>query len=184
MKEALVLVDIQNDYFEGGRYPLFQADIAGSKASEILKYFRSSMKPVIFIQHIHIKSNATFFLPNTSGCEIHICVKPKDNEKIVIKHFPNSFRDTELHKVLQELGVEHIVVCGMMSHMCVDTTVRAAKDLNYSVTVIEDACTTRNLDWMSELIPALTVHRSFMSALDGTFAKVVTAKEYLYETVL
>lgn len=179
MKEALVLVDIQNDYFEGGRYTLFQSDLAGNKANEVLQYFRSSSKPVIFIQHISTKPNAKFFLPDTSGCEIHACVKPKDNDKIIVKHFPNSFHETELHKVLQELGVEHIVVCGMMSHMCIDTTVRAAKDLNYSVTIIEDACTTRNLEWKEEVIPALTVHRSFMSALDGTFGEVITAKEYL-----
>jgi nicotinamidase-related amidase len=63
--------------------------------------------------------------------------------------------------------------------MCIDTTVRAAKELGFKCTLIADACATRNLKFGKEILPAQTVHASFMAALDGMFATIMTAEEYL-----
>ncbi|MFZ2313574.1 MAG: isochorismatase family protein, partial [Methylobacter sp.] len=106
-------------------------------------------------------------------------VQPKENEALIIKNYPSSFRDTGLDGILRKSGVTELVVCGAMSHMCVDTTVRAAFDLGYSCKVISDACATRDLEFEERVISASDVHASFMAALKFPFATVLTTQEYL-----
>ncbi len=179
MKTALLLIDLQNDYFENGAMPLFQSEEAVKQAARVLKSFREKQEPVIHIQHIAIRSTATFFLPDTEGVEIHPLVKPESNETVIVKHYPNSFRETELLETLQQKGITHLVVCGMMTHMCVDATVRAAKDLGFEITLIGDACATRDQEWNNNKVPALMVHNSFLAALNYFYANVDTAEDYL-----
>ncbi len=107
---------------------------------------------------------------------------PLPGEEVVLKHAPNAFFQTSLSGRLCEKGIGHLVIAGMMSHMCIDTTVRSAKDLGFSVTLLEDACATKDLNWRGDLIPAKTVHAAIMAALNGTFANVTTTEEYLNST--
>ena len=100
-------------------------------------------------------------------------------EKVVIKHFPNSFRDTGLQEVLATAGVKELVICGAMSHMCIDATTRAAVDLGFPCTVIHDACATRDLVFGETVIPAAQVHGAFMAALTPLYARVVSLEEFL-----
>jgi Amidases related to nicotinamidase len=179
MKEALLLIDIQNDYFPGGKMELVSMEEAAKKAGELLKAFRTADKPVFFIKHMSTRSDATFFIPGTQGTDIHSSVSPLPDETVIEKHFPNSFLQTELLSVLKESEVTDLIICGAMSHMCIDTTVRAAKELGFKCTLIADACATRNLKFGEEILPAQTVHASFMAALDGMFATIMTANEYL-----
>lgn len=179
MDTALLIIDIQNDYFEGGANPLFGADAATDKASKLLENFRARGLPVIFIQHVSNRPDAKFFAPGTQGVEIEYSVRPKVGEAIITKNFPNSFRDTSLHVLLQKLGVKNLVVCGMMTHMCVDATVRAAKDLGYAVTLVGDACATCDLAIWGEFVGAANVNKSFLAALAYYYAGVVTTADYL-----
>ncbi|MGG2065269.1 cysteine hydrolase family protein [Bacillus sp. S14(2024)] len=179
MMTGLVLIDIQNDYFPGGRFELHEPLRAARNAKKVLDFFRKMNLPVFHVQHISVKEGATFFLPNTEGVKIHPYVAPLDNEYVVQKNYPNSFRRTNLLELLQREGIEHLVVCGMMTHMCIDTTVRAASDLEFGCTVIEDACTTKNLIFRNETIQAKHVHAAFMGALDNMFAKVIETEEFL-----
>jgi nicotinamidase-related amidase len=179
MKEALLLIDIQNDYFPGGKMELVSMEEAAKKAGELLKAFRTASKPVFFIKHISTRSDATFFVPGTQGTDIHSSVNPLPDETIIEKHFPNSFLQTELLSVLKESEVTDLIICGAMIHMCIDTTVRAAKELGFKCTLIADACATRNLKFGEEILPAQTVHASFMAALDGMFATIMTVDKYL-----
>ncbi len=179
MKEALLLIDIQNDYFPGGKMELVSMEEAAKKAGELLKAFRTAGKPIFFIKHMSTRSDATFFVPGTQGMDIHPSVNPLPNETVIEKHFPNSFLQTDLLSVLKESEVTDLIICGAMSHMCIDTTVRAAKELGFKCTLIADACATRNLKFGEEILPAQTVHASFMAALDGMFATIMTADEYL-----
>ena len=96
---------------------------------------------------------------------------------MIIKHEPNSFYETALQNELSQSGVTELVVCGMMTHMCVDTTVRAAKDYGYHTILVEDACATRDLEWNQEWIPAETVQKVFMASLNQEFACVTTSIE-------
>ena len=179
MKTGLILVDIQNDYFAGGRMELAGMDAAGETAGQLLTLFREHRWPTFHIQHISTREGATFFLPDTRGAEIHACVKPLTHECVIQKNYPNSFRETPLLDALNDKDVKRVVICGAMSHMCIDATTRAAADLGFECIVIHDACATRNLDFGKKKILAEDVHASFMSALKVAYAKVISGSEFL-----
>jgi len=178
-QQLLILVDIQNDYFAGGKMELYQMEKAAQNASLLLSFFRKMSWPIVHIQHLSIKQGANFFIPETKGVEIHPSVFPQADESVVQKNFPNSFRQTNLHEILKTLGIEELVICGAMSHMCIDTTTRAACDLGYQVTLIHDACATRDLTFNGLVVEAQKVQAAYMAALNGSFAKVMAASEYL-----
>lgn len=180
MAKALMLIDIQNDYFEGGRSPLVHPLGALANAEKALFSSRLAGLPVIHVQHVNIRKGAAFFLPDTDGVRIHERLAPLESEFVVVKHTPNSFYDTGLAGILEWNRINELVVCGMMTHMCVDTTVRAAKDFGLAVTLLEDACTTKDLVWNGEAIHAENVHKTFMAALNGMFAKVIKTDEMVY----
>lgn len=179
MKKGLLLIDIQNDYFKNGRMELVGPEKAGEKVMLLLKKFRDEGLPVFHIRHEALSQTATFFLPGTPGMEIHECAKPREGEKVIVKNFPNSFLKTDLRETLQEHGITDLIICGMMTHMCLDATTRAAKDFGYNCTVIGDACATKELEFRGERISPNDVHNAFLAALKGTYAHVVTAEEYL-----
>lgn len=181
MKMGLILIDIQNDYFKGGKNELFQPEEAGLKAKKVLSFFREKSLPVLHIQHISMGKEAGFFIPETYGVEIYKEVYPKEEELVIIKHNPDSFFQTKLKKSLEDKSITHLVICGMMTHMCVDTTIRAARNFGYNVTLIEDACATKDLVWAENIIPASTVQRTFMASLNTTFANRMTADQWIKE---
>lgn len=176
MMQALLLVDIQNDYFPGGACELEGSTEAGAKARALLHAFRAASLPVLHIQHIAVRPGATFFLPGTDGARIHACVQPREHEPVLQKHFPNSFRETPLLDELRAMGVERLVVAGMMTHLCVDSTVRAAFDHGFPCLLAGDACATKPLAFGGVAVPAAQVHAAFLAAL-GSFARVSTAEE-------
>jgi len=179
MDTALLVIDIQNDYFPGGANPLVGADKAAANASKIIDFFRAKDLSVIFIQHFSNRPDAKFFTPGTPGVEFASGVRPLQGEKIIPKHFPNAFRETPLHEYLQTIGIKHLVVCGMMTHMCVDSTVRAAKDLGYGCQVIGDACATCDLANSGKYINACDINDSFLAAMTYYYAGVVKTSEYI-----
>ena len=174
---AFLVIDIQNDYFPGGAMELEGADAAGSKAGSALRSFREKGQPIVHVRHLSVRPGATFFLPGTQGAEIHSSVMPKAGESVIEKNFPNSFRDTGLKELLEKQGIRNLVVAGMMTHMCVDATVRHAADLGYKVTLLGDACATRAQSFGGETVPARQVHAAFLAALNGFYAKVVQTHE-------
>ncbi|WP_319578153.1 cysteine hydrolase family protein [uncultured Methanospirillum sp.] len=175
MKSALLLIDIQNDYFPGGKMELVRAEQAGHQAKGLLDAARKKGIPVIHVQHLSTRPDAPFFIPDTPGVMIHDLVKPMPGEVVVQKNFPNSFRATNLQDVLTRAGIDHLFIGGMMTHMCVDATVRAAADLGYQCTLASDACATRDLVWEGRTIVADHVHGSFLAALSGLYAQVLPA---------
>lgn len=179
MNTALILIDIQNDYFEGGAMTLDGSEKASSNAKLLLNHFRSKGLPVLHVHHIATRPTATFFVPNTKGAEIHANVAPLADEKVVVKHFPNSFRETDLQDWLSSNEITNLTICGMMTHMCVDATVRAAKDLGYECTLVADACATKNLEIQNVVVNAKDAHNSFTAALSYFYATVTNTEEYL-----
>jgi len=179
MNTALILVDIQKDYFPQGRMELVGSVDASQKAGRLLACFRKENLPIIHIQHISARKGATFFLPDTDGILFHDNVRPAAGETVIEKHFPNSFRDTNLKKVLDTQNIDELVVCGMMSHMCIDATVRAAFDDGYACLVAHDACATRSVVFNGRDIPAEHVHGSFMAALAAVYAGVQSTEQIL-----
>jgi nicotinamidase-related amidase len=183
MKTALLLIDIQNDYFPGGKMELVGSVHAAEETSRLLALFRKQSCPVYHIRHLSSRLGATFFLPDTVGAEIYPAVTPLSGEPVITKQFPNSFRETGLLEHFRDNGVEKLVICGMMSHMCVDATVRSAFDLGFSCIVIHDACATRDLTFGQITVPAAQVHASFMAALGAVYAQVKSTEQFSQEMV-
>lgn len=173
MSTALILIDIQNDYFPGGNMELVGIENATNNARELLNKFRNKKAPIFHIQHVSIRPNATFFISDTKGVEINDYVKPNAGEPVIIKHYPNSFRDTDLHEKLKHYDIKKLIICGAMSHMCIDTTTRAAFDLGYKCVVISDACATKDLLFQDIHVPAQQVHAAYMAGLHGIFSEVI-----------
>ncbi len=174
---ALVIIDIQNDYFPGGAMELEGADAAGANAAKVVAKFRNDGTPVIHVRHLSVRPGSTFFIPGTKGADIHQSVLPSSGETVVEKNFPNSFRNPSLEEKLKSQGIKNLVVAGMMTHMCVDATVRHAADLGYKVTLLGDACATRAQAYAGEKVPAKQVHAAFLAALNGFYAKVIPSHE-------
>lgn len=170
MKEAVLVIDIQNDYLAGGKSELFETEKAASVAKKLIEQNRANGNEIIFIQHVGNK-DSSFFAEGTTGADIAKIVDPKANEKVIVKHHPSSFNGTELDSYLHKKGIQKIIVCGMMSHMCVDSTVRAAYDLGYTVEVVANACTTKDVSYGGCVVKADLVHKAFMASLQR-FAKV------------
>jgi nicotinamidase-related amidase len=124
--QALILIDIQNDYFPGGRNPLVGSEAAATVAKKVLDKARDKHDSIIHIQHTSLRPNATFFSPGTPGSEIHPLVAALPDEIVVQKHHPNSFRETTLLDELRSRRISRLFFCGMMTHMCIDTTVGQA----------------------------------------------------------
>ena len=180
MNTALIIIDIQNDYFPNGKMELNNPEQAATNAAKVLNWFRENNKDNIFhVQHLAHDPSVGFFLPDTEGAEIHSSVAPLDSEDITIKYAPNSFLSTDLEKKLKEKEITKLVVVGMMTHMCIDSTVRAAADLGFEVTLLEDACTTRALSYSNIELTAEQVHNSYMAGIHGAFAQVISTEAFL-----
>ena len=177
MNTALVIVDIQNDYFPGGRMPLHEIECAAENARRLLDYFRSTGQPTFHIQHTWEDPSAPFFVAGTPGAAIHDSVAPRVGEPVIVKHYPNSFRESTLHESLRRGGVEQLAICGAMSHMCIDATARAAADLGFGCLVAHDACATRDVEFEGNKVAADDVHAAYMSALGFAYAKVLATND-------
>jgi nicotinamidase-related amidase len=179
MARALVVIDIQNDYFPGGRMELVGSDAAAAQARALLDRFRASGEPLFHVQHLWDEPDAPFFAPHTEGFEIHETVRPLDGERLIVKEYANAFKETPLLDELRAAGVDDVVLCGMMTSMCVDASARAADDLGLKVTVVGDACAAPDLRSGDDVIPGATVHRAFLAALDGMVADVTDTRALL-----
>ena len=174
---GLLIIDIQNDYFPGGKMELEGSEAASLRAAELLAAFRDKRLPVVHLQHISVRPGSSFFLPDTDGVRIHANVTPAPGETVLQKNFPNGFRETALLEQLRKAGIQDLVIAGMMTHMCVDATTRAAADLGFKCALAHDACATRALSFGDTKVPADHVHCSFLSALNGAYAQVKPAKD-------
>ena len=179
---ALLVIDIQEFYFEGGRLALVGPVAASEHARALLDRFRAKKWPVIHVQHLPKGQSAPSPEAGDPQYRIRPNVLPLPGETVIGKHDANSFRDTDLLGVLRRAGVGRLVICGMQTHMCVEAAARAAADLGFDVTIVHDACATRALSFGGADVPAAQVHAAALAALSGTYAKVVSTAELLAAT--
>lgn len=170
---ALVLIDIQNEYFDGP-LRLEGVEAAAAQAGALLARARALGAPVIHVRHTGRPGGA--FDPGARRGEILASVAPAPGETVVEKTLPNSFANTTLDAALGALGARPLVVAGFMTHMCVSSTVRAALDRAIPVTLAADATASRALpDPLGGTLAAEAVHRAALAALADRFATVVPA---------
>lgn len=177
--QAVVVVDLQNEYLATGKLPLVNIDRALQNAKRVIENARSQNIPVIHIRHEDITPEAGFFVPNTDGVNIVDSVRPSNDEAVITKNYPNSFLKTALLELLQKQGIENLIIIGAMSHICIDATTRAASDLGFKCILLEDACATMDLEFNGVSVPAAQVHAAFMAALGFAYADVKTTESYL-----
>jgi nicotinamidase-related amidase len=165
---ALLIIDVQEFYFADGKVPLVGPDAAAANAGRILEQFRKEGRTVVHVRHE--------FEP---GGSIHPSVAPVENEKVFSKSEVNCFNGTEVLAYLKETGIKRLVICGMMTHMCVEAATRAASDLGFECIVIGNACATRDLKYGDRTVAAHDVHASTLATLSRTYATVVDTDTYL-----
>ncbi len=178
---ALLVIDFQNDYFPGGKWALQTSEAAAGQGARLLAAFRDKGMTVIHVRHEFPTNKAPFFVPGSEGAQHHASVAPHEGEAVVLKHHANSFRDTHLQGLLDERGIEALVIIGAMSHMCIDASTRAAADLGYTCTVVHDACAASRLAFGSLDVSAEQVHAAFMAALGFAYARVTDTDTLLDE---
>ena len=178
---ALVVIDIQQFYFEGGRVPLTGSVEAAAQARTVLEAFRARARPVIHVRHVPKSVAIVDGEPADPQYRIRPEVQPAAGEKVISKRFANSFRDTDLLDTLRQKGVSRIVIVGMQTHMCVEAASRAATDLGFDVVVVHDACATRPLEFEGRPVPADMVHAGALAAIRGTYGRVISVAELLKE---
>lgn len=166
-KTALLIIDVQDFYFPGGKSELLDPQAAADKAAVLLKFFREKGMSVIHVKH-----------ESKTQSDIQKTVTPIEGEKVITKREVSSFNGTDLNDYLKSLGVKNLVICGMQTHMCVEGAVRAGYDLGYKITLVHDACATRDLKWGDEVVPAKMVHLSTLVTLKN-YAKVISVEEFL-----
>jgi nicotinamidase-related amidase len=176
---ALLIIDIQNFYFEGGRIPLVGSVEASVRAQKLLQACRGKRMPVIHVRHLPKNIPLDGRGLTDAQYSIHKNVAPQEGEKLIGKHYANSFRDTELKDYLAQKGIRRLIICGMQTHMCVEAAARAAADFGFDVILVEDACATRNLKYKDVEIDARHVHAAVLAALKDTYAQIVTTDEMI-----
>jgi nicotinamidase-related amidase len=177
-KKALLLIDIQNDYFPGGDMELTDIEKASANAAALLERFREKRRPLVHVRHVFPSDAAPFFRPNSPGAQIHESVAPTENETVITKNQVNAFQQTDLKTLLEAMGVKDLVIVGAMSHMCIEGTTRAAADLGYMCEVIHDACATREQEFNGRKISAEDVHGAAMSSLGFAYAQVMSLDQW------
>ena len=175
---ALLVIDLQRDYFPGGKFELPGIERAVERAAVLATLFRTNGMPVIHIRHFELDPAVGFLLEGTPGAEIDPRVAPQGEDMLITKNYPNAFRDTTLARILHVLGAKELFFCGAMSNLCIDSTVRAAFDMGYRCTVVEDACAACDLEFAGNVIPAEQVHGAFMAALASAYGEVVDLRTF------
>lgn len=178
-RQALIVIDVQNDYFPGGKWELAGIEAAADNVAALLGHFRARRAPVIHIRHEFAGADAPFFAPGSEGAAIHPAAAPAQGEPVLLKHHINSFRGTALLETLQRNEVGEVVICGAMSHMCVDACTRAANDFGFAVAVVHDACASRELEFGGVRVPAAHAHAAFMAALGFAYARMPSTRQFI-----
>lgn len=166
-KTALLIIDIQDFYFPGGKSALVEPALAAINAARLLERFRKEKMLVIHVRH-----------NSESGGKINDIVKPLPDEKVISKSTVNCFVGTDLLSFLKSNSTDTLVICGMQTHMCVEAATRAASDLGFKCILIHDACATKDLTFGNKVIKAEDVHFSTLATLKS-YAKVESTEEFL-----
>ncbi len=154
MAKALLVIDLQNDYFPGGKFSLWNTDVVLQNIERAIEKANSVGVPVIHVQHIARQGLAPFFNEGTPGADIHprvLAAAPK--APIVLKEFADGFEKTTLEETLSKLGVTELLVCGMMTQNCVTHTAISKAAEKYTVSVLVDCCAT-----VSEILHQIALH--------------------------
>jgi nicotinamidase-related amidase len=140
---ALIVIDIQNDYFPGGRYPLWNTEAVLAHIESAITQASAQRIPVLLVQHVAKTEVAPFFQADTEGVQLHPRIRAAAPEApVIVKQYADSFLNTTLEETLQRMGVEELFICGMMTQNCVTHTAISKSAEKYKVTVLPECSTS------------------------------------------
>lgn len=172
MKTALVVIDLQNSIVFDHQSTLHDSDRLLRNVATLLKKARDSQTPVIFIQHTSKTRDG--FIEGGEGWQIHSAAKPLPHETVIQKTVCDSFHETTLHKTLQNLEIERVVIAGLRTEYCIDTTSRRAFTLGYKVVLVEDAHSTFD----NAVLKAQQIIDHHNITLDKTFVELKKTADF------
>ena len=178
MNEALLVIDVQNEYFTG-RLKVTHPPGSLSCILQAMDAAHAAGLPVIIVQHTNPGPDALTFLPGTSGHEIHPDVKKRPCDLCIEKTLPGSFTGTDLGAWLKQHGIDSLTIAGYMTQMCCDTTARQAFHRGYGVTFLSDATGTLTVTNSAGSIRDCDLHRAVLVTQQMKFSHVMTTSEWI-----
>ncbi|EPR14330.1 cysteine hydrolase family protein [Ruminiclostridium papyrosolvens] len=178
MKRALLVIDVQNEYFTGKLPVTYPSDSYGN-ILKVVDTANDKNIPVILIQHTSPGENAVTFKKGSSEWDIHPDLLLRKYNYIVEKYLPGSFTNTNLESVLKELDIDTVTITGYMTQMCCDTTARQAMHMGYSVEFLSDATGTLQFSNNAGTISAEDLHKAILVTQAARFSKVLSSDEWL-----
>jgi len=177
MKRALLVIDVQNEYFTGA-LPITHPAGHLQNILQVMDAAQGKM-PVVVIQHHFTDPAMPFFQKNSQGWKLHSEVEKRPRDLLVEKTLPGSFTNTPLEKYLKEQGIDTVAIAGYMTHMCCDTTAREAVHRGFKVEFLSDATGTLPLDNKAGQVNAEELQRSILCAQQMLLSDVIDTKEWL-----
>jgi nicotinamidase-related amidase len=177
MIQALVVIDVQNEYVTGALpivYPAIETFL--ERIGAAMDAAASAGLPVVVVRHTEADSDGGIFVAGSGGWELHPSVGQRPRDVLIEKQLPGSFTGTGLELWLRERGLDHVVIAGYMTHMCVDTTTRQAMHLGLDVTLLDDATGTIDI---SDDLPAALVHTVELGVLSDGFASLRHTQDWI-----
>lgn len=173
MKPALLVIDVQNEYFApDGIWALPDAEAALANIQRLIAAARAAGAPVIHITHESLDPAGPVFKPGSRNIEMREGITVLPGERRIVKHFPGAFTPTPLEAYLRQAAVDTVIVSGFMTHMCCDTTTRQAKERFFAALFAADATATRDLKLNGERVPHRQVHETTLAVMTN-FASVL-----------
>lgn len=176
MKKALLVIDVQNEYFTGKlkvTYPNGSLD----NILKVMEHARENNMLIIIVQHTG--NNGDTFIKNSNEWEIHPSILKKSYDYIIEKTKPSSFYNTNLEEILKKENVEGVVISGYMTQMCCDTTGRDAFHKGYEVEFLSDATGTIDVSNEVGTISSKNLHLAALIAQSFGFSKVLSTEEWI-----
>ncbi len=182
MSRALVVIDVQNEYFQG-RLPIYNTETSLPNILKAMDHARARGIPIAVIQHTNLLKDAVTFRKGSPEWELHPEVAKRPHDVLIEKNMPGSFTGTELENWLRNKGVDTVVIAGYMAHLCCDTTSRQAVHLGFSVEFLADATGTIPLktDWGE--LSAEELHRNVLIIQAARFSKVLRTADWVEQAV-
>lgn len=174
---AIIVIDIQNEYFPGGKLPVPDGQRVLEKNQQLLNFARSHTMPIFFVQHLG-SPDGPLFAEGSGFDDFHAKLQPYTGDRVIRKATPSAFVGTDLEAQLNALGIKQLIVSGLMTHMCVSSTARDAVPKGFSVIIPDDACATRDVDgWDGNVLSHQQLHYAALTAVGDVFAEVMSTTQ-------
>jgi len=178
MNRALLVIDVQNEYFAGGALPITYPVGHLETILAVMDGARAKV-PTVVIQHHFAGDDKPFFVRGTKGWELHDEVKARPHDALVEKTMPGSFTGTTLEAWLRERQIDTVAIAGYMTHMCCDTTAREAVHRGFNVEFLRDATGTLPVSNSAGSVTAEELQRAILCAQQMLLSEVVGADDWL-----